>query len=108
VNIEFDAALTKDELLNGEEAAESWGVTRRCALITLTRGSVQQLEDMDAETAEALLGAVECVTEYLKWREHDTELLKTAQARMLMVLQTYLDTHPNHEADLKAQTGGTS
>ena len=105
--IEFNAALTKDELFNGEKAAESWRVTRRCALITLTRGSAQQLEFMDAETADALIGALDSLSEYLKWRERDTELLKAAQARMLMVLQTYSEEHPNHEVDLEAQTGET-
>ena len=107
-SIEFDAALTKDELLNGEQAAESWSVTRRCALRTLTSGSAQQLENMDAETADALMGALDSLSEYLKWRERDTELLKAAQARMLVILQAYSEEHPNHEAELAAQTGEAS
>ena len=92
--IEFDAALTKDDVFKGEEVAESWGVTRRCALVTLTQGSAQQLENMDTEMAEALVEVVERVTEYLKWREHETELLETAQARILVVLQAFSDKHP--------------
>lgn len=88
------AAIIQDELLNGEQAAESWSVTRRLALITLTKGSAQQLADMDAEMAEALIEVVEHVTDYLKWRERETDLLKTAQARMLAVLQAFSESHP--------------
>lgn len=52
--------------------------------------------------------ALENLSEYLKWREHETELLEAALARMLVAIQGYSDKHPNHEAELEAQTGEAS
>jgi len=98
--IEFEAAITDDQMYRGEKVAQSWGVTSRIALVVLTRSSSEFKDIGD-----------------LKWRERETELLKSAQARMLVVLESYSDEHPNHEAELvprsnvlrfhgsKAQTG---
>ena len=102
--MQFSAAITKDEMYKGEEAAQAWGITRRCAYAMLTRNS-SGLEDMNAKAAEGMMEALENLSEYLKWREHETELLEAALARMLVAIQGYSDKHPNHEAELEAQTG---
>ncbi len=102
--MQFLAAITKDQMYKDEEAAQNWGVTRRVSMAALTRSS-SDLEDLSAPAAEGMMEALENLSEYLEWREHETERLKAAQARMVMAIQAYSDKHPNHEAELEAQTG---
>ena len=83
---DFPAVLTAEQMYSGEALAASHGIARRIALATLTRSSEQMLEELDGETCQALLSAQESIASYLKWREHETEFLMAAQARILAVL----------------------
>jgi len=105
--MEFSAAITKEEMYQGEKVTQNWGITRRLAMAALTRSS-SDLEDLSAPAAEGMMEALESLSKYLKWREHETEMLEAAQARMIVVIQGYSDKHPNHEAELEAQTGEAS
>ena len=105
--MQFSAAITKDEMYQGEKAAQNWGPTRRLAMAALTRSS-SDLEDLSAPAAEGIMEAAENLSKYLKWREHEAEMLEAALARMLVVIQAYSDKHPNHKAELEAQTGEAS
>jgi hypothetical protein len=62
----FKAAITEQELLDGEKAAQKWGVTRRIAYTTLARSADQILAGMNEETAEALLDAANNIGKNLK------------------------------------------
>ncbi len=86
----FEAALTKDELMQGEQATQDWGVVRRSSMIFLTKSSAE-LEETSDEFTDATLEVFERLADYLKWREHETELLRAAQARMQVMLQIVVD-----------------
>ena len=105
--MQFSAAITKDEMYQGEKVTQNWGITRRLAMAALTRSS-SDFENLSAPAAEGMMEALESLSNYLKWREHETELLEAALARMLVAIQGYSDKHPNHEAELEAQTGEAS
>lgn len=83
----FKAAITKRQMYAGEKAAQKWGVTRRIAYGVLTRSAAQLLAGMDDKVGELWLDEIENISKYLEWRKHETELLKTAQARLFAVLQ---------------------
>jgi hypothetical protein len=83
----FAPALTMEEVGEAEQKAQEWGVTRRCALATLTKSSDELLKSLaDEKAAEAFLDVAEGIAAYLKWRDAETELLNAAQARILFVL----------------------
>lgn len=92
--MQFSTAMTKDQMYKSEEAAESWGETRRCAYAVLTRSS-SDLEDLSAEAVEGFMDVLENLAKYLDWRKTETELLKAAEARMLLVLEAYTEKHPD-------------
>lgn len=82
----FRAALTKTAMEKGGVVAQSWGPIRRLAYATLTRPAKELLRNLDVERSEALLSLAENITDYLRWRERETELLESARARILTVL----------------------
>lgn len=92
--IVFDVALTDEQMRYAEEAAQSWGVTRRIAFAYLTRSSQQLLDSLrkgEEELAEGMLDTLENLNKFLKWQKSETELLEAAQARLILVLQQYSD-----------------
>ena len=53
--IEFEATMTKDQVFEAEQKTRAWDMTKRCAMISLTLGSTQQIENMDAKGAWDLM-----------------------------------------------------
>ncbi len=94
MTIEFEATMTKDQVFEAEQKTQDWGMTKRCAMISLTLGSTQQLENMNAKAAWELIETMESLTEYIKWRESETDLLHSAIARMLVVVKAFSDRYP--------------
>ena len=76
--------------MQGEQATQDWGVVRRSPMIFLTKSSAE-LEETSEKFADATLEVFEQLAKYLKWREHETELLEAAQARMQVMLQSVVD-----------------
>lgn len=105
----FEAAITKQECHEGEKKAQAFGLVRREAYAVLTRSAAQLLKGMDGEIAEALVEVAENIDSYLKWREHETELLQAAYARVLAVLlYNYpAETVPNVPSKKNKRSGRT-
>ena len=94
MTIDFEAKMTKDQVLEAEQKTRDWGMTKRCAIVSLTLGCSQQLENMDAKGARKLMEAMASLTEYIDWRESETELLHSAIARMFVVVKAFSDRYP--------------
>ena len=94
MTIEFEAAMTKDQVLEAEQKTQNWDMTKRCAMVSLTLDSKQQLENMDAKGACVLMEAMESLSEYIEWRESETDLLHSAIARKLVVVKAFSDRYP--------------
>ncbi len=94
MTIEFEATMTKDQVFEGEQKTRDWSMMKRYAMISLTLGSTQQLDNMDPKGAWKLMEAMESLTEYIKWRESETDLLHSAIARMLVVVKAFSDRYP--------------
>ena len=62
--------------------------TYRAAMEVLTRDSANLTDIANKDDgAEVLLTLAESLDSYLKWRENETDLLQSALARLLLVLQ---------------------
>ena len=94
MTIEFEPTMTKVQVFEAELKTRDWDMTKRCAMISLTLGSTQQLENMDARGAWDLMETMENLTEYIQWRESETNLLHSAIARMLVVVKAFSDRYP--------------
>ncbi len=94
MTVEFEATMTKVQVFEAEQKTRDWSMTKRCAMLFLTLGGTQQLKNMDAKGAWELIEAMESLTEYIKWRESETDSLHSAIARMLVVVKAFSDRHP--------------
>ncbi len=94
MTIEFEATMTKDQILEAEQKTQNWDMTKRCAMVSLTLDSKQQLENMDAKGAWELMEAVDSLSEYIEWRESETDLLHSVTARMIVVVKAFSDRYP--------------
>ena len=86
--------MTKDQVLEAEQKTQNWDMTKRCAMVSLTLDSKQQLENMDAKGAWELMEAVDSLSEYIEWREFETDLLHSVTARMIVVVKAFSDRYP--------------
>ena len=87
--LRFAAALTPEQVLQGERVAQHWDPTRRIAMEILTFSSEELREKLaasGAEPPEGLLKSLENLQAYLAWRESETELLEAARDRLIAVL----------------------
>lgn len=96
--VEFDPILTSEQINQAERAAQSFGVTRRCAFASMTR-TCEQMERMDEEAGGVFIDLVEKIDNYLEWREAETEILAAARARILYALSKAFPEQevPNHD-----------
>jgi hypothetical protein len=89
----FGPAITSEQMYNGERSAHAWGATRRTAHALLTRSS----DDLLGTCADPDL--LLDLQRYLEWRDAETELLKTARARLLSVLLATSDSIQDDRLD---------
>ena len=84
----FPAGMSAAELEKGMTTWRKWYPTHRAAMEILTRDSAN-LTDIASKDdgAEVLLTLAESLDGYLKWRSSETDLLQSALARLLLVLQ---------------------
>ena len=87
--MQFKADMTMEQVGEADNIAASWAVTRRAALVILARSSDEV--DLDGESVEAFMELLESLNDFKKWRESETELLRAAQARLIVVIQNYLE-----------------
>lgn len=92
MSTQFEAVITDDQMRQAERIAEDWGYTRRCSMAFLARGTADI--KVDDEFVDTIGVTLDSLTEYLKWRENETEMLETAKARMLCLIQNWLDEKP--------------
>jgi hypothetical protein len=85
---QFERAITPEELEEGLRVRDSWMPVHRLALMVMTRGS-DEFTVTEKDTAETFLEGVDQLTQYLRWRECETEILETARARMLALCQEW-------------------
>lgn len=80
-DMDFGPALTEDEVTAIEAAAESFGVNRRIAIITLARSKAQLVAGFvaDPDVGEGLLDSV---IELQRHAKKLTEIAETALARL--------------------------
>lgn len=90
--LEFDAALTDDQRREMEKAfhADAYGVTRRLALVLLTRSKEQILGGLRAsdEACEAFTNELERLDDYIVHLGAIRETMMAAQARLVVALKT--------------------
>ena len=94
MTIDFEATMTKDQVLEAEQKTQNWDMTKRCAMVSLTLDSKQHLENMDAKGAWELTEAMESLSEYIEWRESETDLLHSVIARMFVVVKAFSGRYP--------------
>lgn len=88
-SLKFDPALTLEQVQEGERKAQEWGVTRRLAMLSLTKSADELRKSLaDEETAVAFLEVAEGISAYLDWRKAESELLEAAHARVLGALSS--------------------
>jgi hypothetical protein len=83
-------ALSKAQLMQGEETTRKNGVARRCALATLTMSGKKLIESVqkDAGFAEALVATIETRKALFAHLEGERELLDAAFARCVVAVAT--------------------
>ena len=88
----FPAVMNAAGLEKGLATWRGTYPTYRAAMEVLTRDSAN-LTDIASKDdgAEVLLILAESLDGYLKWRENETDLLQSALARLILVLQAVAD-----------------
>jgi hypothetical protein len=92
----FTAALTPEQVEQGERISQEAGVVRRMGLMMLTRDYDQMREDvLDDAMAEAMLDLAEALNTHNKRHSEEAELLKAAEARLWYVLTEQMEEIEN-------------
>jgi hypothetical protein len=98
-HLQFDAAITDEQVPRLDAAAISFAPVRRGVYAVMSRSSAQLREGMTEDSAEAFLKLAESISEYLDFRKAETEMLESAQARLLAVLSEYEDINLFEESE---------
>ena len=76
---------------------ESWGVSRRCAMITLVRSKKELIDGWKSlNDNDAILLLINQLIDYRKHLEIGIEITNTALARLLIVGENVKDNSINH------------
>lgn len=84
----FTAALTPEQVEKGEDINRANGWIRRAALMMLTKSQdeIVAMVRGDDEAAHSVLDLAEALTKYNERAQHEADLLKSAEARLWLVL----------------------
>lgn len=84
----FTAELTPEQVQKGEDINRANGWIRRAGLMVLTQEQDELAAAIraDDEGAEAMMHLAESLTTYLERQSHEADLLKSARARLFLVL----------------------
>lgn len=88
--VDFQAAITGEAVDRLESEAQDWGITRRTALLLLTKSKAEMVESFghDRERIDALLEACESLNSYRDWLKGCEEAMSVAHNRMISALST--------------------
>jgi hypothetical protein len=100
----FDPAISKEQMVKIERNLAEGGVTRRCALAVLCLSAGELTMRTEEGTADALLDLVDEIDDYLRLREEEKKMLKSAQDRIVLAMQWVVD-HPSEQRQKKPMIG---
>jgi len=85
--VDFAPAMTREQVFESEakHTNDAWRVSRRVAMLTLTRSRDELLDGYAKMGDDVLIEMIECVDEYYLHMKAGAELAQAALARLLCV-----------------------